>query len=238
MAKIQFDVKYRDKIESGEYKVETRDGKKVRALCYDANNTMPVFALVTFDNGTEGPLGYYSNGTMISDGECPLDLFIVTPEPELSEFEKACMKLYNEGRDDGLSGDKLSNESVKEWASELLALAKNQLQKEGLVTMEHLNTACEAEYQSGLADGKAAALQAYPPTYTTVKRHAKRVQSERTDTHQPARAIFQQGYEQTENDLALTPEDVVVLVNLYEYGKANGWTAEDVIRRFNEQRKK
>ena len=43
---------------------------------------------------------------------------------------------------------------------------------------------------------------------------------------------------QLTKDLALTPEDVVVLVNLYEYGKANGWTAEDVIRRFNEQRKK
>ena len=43
-------------------------------------------------------------------------------------------------------------------------------------------------------------MEAYPPTYTTVKRHAKRVQSERTDTHQPVRAIFQQGYEQAEKD--------------------------------------
>lgn len=85
---------------------------------------------------------------------------------------------------------------------------------------------------------ETAAMEAYPPTYTTVKRHAKRAQSELVDTHRPVRAIFQQGYEQDENDLALTPEDVVVLVNLYEYGKANGWTAEDVIRRFNEQRKK
>lgn len=81
-------------------------------------------------------------------------------------------------------------------------------------------------------------MEAYPPTYSTLKRNAKRVQSERVDTHGPVRAIFQQGYEQAENDLALTPEDVVVLVNLYEYGKTNGWTAEDVIRRFNEQRKK
>ena len=43
-------------------------------------------------------------------------------------------------------------------------------------------------------------MEAYPPTYTTVKRHAKRVQGERTDTHQPARTIFQQGYEQAEKD--------------------------------------
>lgn len=45
-----------------------------------------------------------------------------------------------------------------------------------------------------------AALKAYPPTYTTVKRHAKRVQSELVDTHKPVRAIFQQGYEQAEKD--------------------------------------
>ena len=45
------------------------------------------------------------------------------------------------------------------------------------------------------------ALKAYPPTYTTVKRHAKRVQSERVDTHKPVRVIFQQGYEQAEKDI-------------------------------------
>ena len=45
-----------------------------------------------------------------------------------------------------------------------------------------------------------AALMTYPPTYTTVKRHAKRVQSERVDTHKPVRAIFQHGYEQAEKD--------------------------------------
>ena len=83
---------------------------------------------------------------------------------------------------------------------------------------------------------EAKAMEAYPPTYSTLKRNAKRVQSKLVDTRRPVRAIFQQGYEKAEKDLALTPEDVVVLVNLYEYGKANGWTAEDVIRRFNEQR--
>ena len=45
------------------------------------------------------------------------------------------------------------------------------------------------------------ALKAYPPTYTTVKRYAKRVKSELVDTHKSVRAIFQQGYEQAEKDL-------------------------------------
>lgn len=47
---------------------------------------------------------------------------------------------------------------------------------------------------------------------------------------------FVAGYKEAEKDLALTPEDVVVLVNLYEYGKANGWTAEEVIHIFYERR--
>lgn len=46
-----------------------------------------------------------------------------------------------------------------------------------------------------------AALKAYPPTYTTVKRQAKRVQSELVDTHKPVRAIFRQSYEQAEKDI-------------------------------------
>jgi len=47
---------------------------------------------------------------------------------------------------------------------------------------------------------ETAALKVYPPTYTTVKRYANRVQSELVDTHTPVRAIFQQGYEQAEKD--------------------------------------
>lgn len=69
---------------------------------------------------------------------------------------------------------------------------------------------------------EAASLKAYPSTYTTVKRHAKRVQSELVDTHKPVRAIFQQGYEQAEKDLGWHPstkhppvdEDVIVLADI------------------------
>ena len=46
-----------------------------------------------------------------------------------------------------------------------------------------------------------AALTAYPPTHPDGKRHAKRVQSESVDTHQPVRTIFQKGYELAEKDL-------------------------------------
>lgn len=101
-----------------------------------------------------------------------------------------------------------------------------------------------------LTRSEEAALNAYPPTYTTGKRYAKRVQSELVDTHRPVRAIFQQGYEQAEQDLALTWEDVSILITIYEAGIENGdyrrhneaeWMKEysqDILRKFNEIRKK
>lgn len=98
---------------------------------------------------------------------------------------------------------------------------------------------------------EAAALKAYPPTYTTVKRYAKKVQSERVDTRQPARSIFQQGYEQAEKDLALTWEDVAILITIYEQEVEAGnisryedegapslkEASEIILRKFNEIRK-
>lgn len=92
-----------------------------------------------------------------------------------------------------------------------------------------------------------AALKAYPPTYTTVKRHAKRVQSELVDTHKPVRAIFQQGYEQAEQDLALTWEDMakidaIILDTNNEFAVDHSKKIsrqqfyEEVLKRFNEHK--
>lgn len=78
-----------------------------------------------------------------------------------------------------------------------------------------------------------AALKAYPPTYSTVKRHAKRVQSELVDTHKPVRAIFQQGYEQAAKEVMKQIHKYVVrrlIANREEIGLstyAAGRTEED-----------
>ena len=58
------------------------------------------------------------------------------------------------------------------------------------------------------------------------------------DGNYDRRETFQEGYSQAEKDLALTPEDVVVITTLYDCGKTRGWTIEEVLKRFNEQRKK
>lgn len=84
-------------------------------------------------------------------------------ESELSEFEKACMRLYNEGCDDGLSGDKLSNESLKESASELLDLARKELEGDLKEKVIH-DYWKQASDQCAQArkDGKAEALKDLP----------------------------------------------------------------------------
>ena len=67
------------------------------------------------------------------------------------------------------------------------------------------------------------ALEAYPPTHPEGKRHAKRIQNESVDTHQPIRTILQKGYELAEKDLgwrsvdeSLPPidEEVIALADI------------------------
>lgn len=59
-----------------------------------------------------------------------------------------------------------------------------------------------------------AALLAYPPTHSTGKRDAKRIQSELVDTHQPQRTIFKKDYELAEKDYALTWQDIKTIVEI------------------------
>lgn len=94
MAKIPFDIKYRPQIESGEYKVETRDGKPVRIICWNKKDYpdmreshTPIIYLLLSKSGCEHVMCCDFNG-MYPDGlkrDC--DLFIITSEPEMKESE-------------------------------------------------------------------------------------------------------------------------------------------------------
>lgn len=164
--KVQFDIKYRAQIESGEYKVETRNGVPVKLLFINSHNAQPIIGELEL-NGKTVYISTDENGSWTEgNGENQFDLFIVTPEPELTEFEQSvrdCIieNLTTHGREMS-STVFIDDDTAKKMATELFGLARNQLQKEGLVTMEHLNIACEAEYQSGLADGKNEALNDLP----------------------------------------------------------------------------
>ena len=98
MKKVPFDIAYRAEIESEKYKVQTRDGDAVRIICWDRHATEPydgciLVALVTLRNKSESAYYYYSDGHLWDksngEGDSQLDLFIITDEPELTEFEQS-----------------------------------------------------------------------------------------------------------------------------------------------------
>ena len=68
-------------------KIETRSGKNVRIICWDKIG-VPIVALV---GDAEDIVTYNRDGTIGQQKQMqfPSDLFIITPEPELTEFELA-----------------------------------------------------------------------------------------------------------------------------------------------------
>ena len=87
MAKIPFDIKFRSQIESGEYKVETRDGRPARIVYWDYRHSD--YALVVIlSSGNVDSCGVYTiDGKFYYNTENEKDLIIITPEPELKESE-------------------------------------------------------------------------------------------------------------------------------------------------------
>lgn len=125
MAKIPFDIKYRPQIESGEYKVETRDGKPVRIVCWDRKDDYPIMALTTNLNKSESYISCYANGRMtIHSQEFPSDLFIVTPEPEpLTKLEKAVFDMLVERTNEAT----ISEKQARKYAPIFLEIAKDEI---------------------------------------------------------------------------------------------------------------
>ncbi len=86
--KIPFDIKYRPQIESGEYKVETKVGKPVRIVCWDRHCILPILGLIEYGD-EESTARYNSDGLYGGQADNPNNLFIVIPEAELTELERA-----------------------------------------------------------------------------------------------------------------------------------------------------
>ena len=128
MTKIPFDIKFRPQIESGEYKVETKVGCPVRIVCWDMICELPILGLVLLNDekAEEIAVGFTNEGTNLLGEPLYDKLFIVTPEEELTEFEKAIkdmIKPYAAWPDD----------IFKEESAKLLFLAREQFIKDGYV---------------------------------------------------------------------------------------------------------
>lgn len=112
-------------------KVETKDGRPSRILCWDRRGERTLVVLVQQPLGYDDVLFYYESG--LADGfgrESDEDLFLITPEPEMTKFEKAVDAIYESCG--------VKELQVKKKASELLSIAKQQLLQSGeLLTQEH-----------------------------------------------------------------------------------------------------
>lgn len=164
MAKIQFDIKYRDKIESGEYKVVAHEHEEqdARIVCWDNKGEYPIVALIDNEPEKFDKHGRVPGGNR--GGE--FSLFIVTPEPELSEFEKAVDAIYESCN--------VKELRVKDKAAELLDLAKKELCESGEVTDWYAKGKAEAlreieqdpessyAFKRGVEYGKEEALKDLP----------------------------------------------------------------------------
>lgn len=141
--KIPFDIKYRPQIESGEYKVETRDGRSVRIICWDrvakenTDDDLNICVLVPEDNG-EAVYYYHQSGKKWVPDE-RFDLFIITPEPELTDYEQSVRVCVvdnltthiKDGNGSEMSSTVfIGDETAKKMASELLELARKELIEE------------------------------------------------------------------------------------------------------------
>lgn len=171
--KIPFDIKYRPQIESGEYKVETRSGLPARIVCWDRNSKdMEILALVYdehIDENNEELAEVALDGRMFPRGkDHDYDLFIITPEEEMTEFEKAVGLVFTDAqlipRDkDGIANIHDINEFIKKKAAELLALAKKELQSEIDAEIEKAyKTQDDVVFRKGWVQDKADALRDLP----------------------------------------------------------------------------
>lgn len=131
--KIPFNIKFRPQIESGEYKVETRDGRPVRIVCWDrksAGGGQPIGALVENEH-YEDSIWVKENGVYKCTMGHEYDLFIITPEEEMSEFEKAVYDCAW-GKVTNKTECESKEEYAKRYATELLAIAKKELLKDAV----------------------------------------------------------------------------------------------------------
>lgn len=145
--RIPFDIKYKPQIESGEYKVVIGYDWPIEILSWDCihcnnkGNSYPILAKIRCMNpdgqdfihwyNEEGKYDPWDGITLKEQDEvayCPgHDLFLITPEPELTEFEKAVKDLcWRVGMGEVVHKDDI----IKKTAAELLDLARKELAEE------------------------------------------------------------------------------------------------------------
>ncbi len=128
--KKQFNL--RDWLKDKSQKIETRNGLPAHYIGLDRAGwqVLEIFRA----NGTSEYKTYHDSYLYSGPGESTYDLFLVTPEPELSEFEKKLSDVFGYAISMSVSDPKKpTDEFVREYAPELLSLACEQFIKDGYV---------------------------------------------------------------------------------------------------------
>ena len=164
--KIPFDIKFRPQIESGEYKVETFSGYPVTIYRWDFDDDArtPIMGSYVFEDNKEYVGAWNEEGHFDLMSPNDLDLFVITPGPELSEFEKAVgLNIFDE------PFEERHIKVIKEESAKLLALARKELEPEVLERLEvAYKNQDEVVYENGKREGKAEALKDLPRWKTAV----------------------------------------------------------------------
>lgn len=143
MAKIPFDIKYRPQIESGEYKVVTKDNKHVRIISWDMHTSSgdKIVALVTGQGGQ-----FEKNRTYLLDGRCcssqhdSTSLFILTDSVGLTNFEMQYATYRYGSQAVEMFGQEQIEAVKKEWAA-ILVIAREELQGD-MPHWNHIEAGC------------------------------------------------------------------------------------------------
>lgn len=169
MAKIPFSIDYRPQIESGEYKVETNFGSPVEIVCWNRRDDTANKTIVgIIRTGTVEEIASWNIGGKLCNATSPqntaYDLFIVTPEPDRTEFEKAIWNAVTEAqlipRDkDGIRNIHDIDEFIKKRSAELLAIAREQFKSDFNSMLE---SNYKTAYKEGYEDGKKEVLKDLP----------------------------------------------------------------------------
>ena len=128
MAKIPFDIKYRPQIESGEYKAILECGIEAEILAWDKPGEYPIICVakkddaIPFRTDGNGKAYHYPEGANYSN------LFLVTPAPELTEFEKMVREAIE--YDPETSSEEEIEQAVRGYAEDILELAKKEALKD------------------------------------------------------------------------------------------------------------
>lgn len=113
-------------------KIETGECCPVRIVDCDVkpskDSPRTILALVEQPTGEEQPTLYYPDGRLNMSGPSSKDLFFITPDPELTEFEKALLdiiKMYT-----STPPVAITNDGIAFYAKKLLTIARKEVLKD------------------------------------------------------------------------------------------------------------